>query len=284
MNFLLKSIILGVVQGLTEFLPVSSSGHLAVAEHFLGMQRHGVLMETALHVGTLCAVVFYFRKDIVSLFRSSSVWIAEIAGRKPGSVGQSDENERYNDDKRLILGIIIGTIPTGLMGVLAKDWFESLFSRIDMVGVALMITSAILFTGETISSRRKGTASSPGPLEAFIIGVAQGVAIAPGISRSGATVSSGIALGLKPEAAVRFSFLLSIPAIMGAVVLSLKEDFALSSGQTAGYIVGPLVSAVVGYFSISMLISVARREKLRWFAAYCAIFGAAVLIASLAGM
>lgn len=249
------------------------------------MARHGVLMETVLHAGTLCAVCVYFRNDIISLFGSLFNWIGEIVGR--GGHHSLDKNaesaQKYRDDKRMILGIIIATVPTGLMGVLAKNWFESLFGRIDMIGIAFLITAVLLFAGETLSARINGIASSPGPVEAFFIGVFQGVAITPGISRSGATISSGLALGLKPEAAVRFSFLLSVPAIMGATVLSLKEGWVMERGQLAGYIVGPLVAAVIGYFSIGAVTRIARRGKLRWFALYCALFGVAVIIASLSG-
>lgn len=278
----MKAILLGIIQGLTEFLPVSSSGHLAVAEHFLQIQRHGVLMETLLHGGTLLAIFIYYRKDIISLLSSFVKWITELAGKT--WTGGQNSSKSYEDDKLLITGIIIATIPTGLMGYFLKDWFESQFERIGIVGIQFLMNAAILFAGEMISTRKKGTKCSPGPIEAFVIGVAQGVAIAPAISRSGTTVSSGIALGLKPEEAVRFSFLMSIPAIMGAMVLSLKDDWVMESGQLAGYITGPLISAVVGYFSISMLIGVARRGKLRWFALYCAIFGFAVITAAVLGL
>lgn len=269
MEFIIKSLILGLVQGLTEFLPVSSSGHLILAEHFMGMGGPGVALEVLLHVGTLAAVLVYFRSDIFSMINS----FVSIVGLKPVRA------ENFNRDKQLIIGIIVGTIPTGIIGVLGKDWFEGLFSRVDLVGGALLVTAVLLFAGESLSKGEESDSPGPDPLRAFIVGIVQGIAIIPGISRSGITVATCLMLGIKPAEAARFSFLLSIPAIMGALVLSLDDLAALSANEAAGYAVGMIGAALVGYVAIGIFIAAAKKARLKWFSAYCAVVGIAAILA-----
>lgn len=283
MEEIIKSILLGIVQGLTEFLPVSSSGHLVAMEHFLGFDKPGVLFETLLHVGTLLAVFIYFRQDIASLIVSFFKW---ISGRGAPENAPNIISEKFHKDKKMIIAILIGTVPTGVMGILLKDWFEGLFSEIILVGVALLITSALLIVGESISKMRGSHKDMISAFDAFLVGVAQGIAIAPGISRSGATVATGLMRGIKAEEAVRFSFLLGIPAIIGATILQVKEIenlVAIGGLELTSYILGALSAMVTGYLSIGLFIKTAKSVKLRWFGAYCALAGLTVIIASLWG-
>ncbi len=208
MEEIIKSVLLGVVQGLTEFLPVSSSGHLVAMEHFLGFDKPGVLFETLLHVGTLLAVFIYFRQDIASLIVSFFKW---ISGQGASKNAPDNISEKFHKDKKTIIAILIGTVPTGAMGILLKDWFEGLFSEVMLVGVALLITSALLIVGESISRMRGNRKETISALDALLVGIAQGVAIAPGISRSGATVATGLMRGIKAEVGGKVQFFVGHP-------------------------------------------------------------------------
>lgn len=281
MEEIIKSVLLGVIQGLTEFLPVSSSGHLVAMEYFLGFDKPGVLFETLLHVGTLLAVFVYFRGEIVSLTVTFFRW---VSGREPAEGSPADISEKFHKDKNTLIAIIIGSVPTGLTGVLFKDWFENLFSDVFAVGAALLITSVLLISGETVSRRKPLRKKTVSALDAFLVGVAQGIAITPGISRSGATVSAGLMRGVEAEEAVKFSFLLGIPAILGATVLQAKdiaELVTIGRGEFAAYLAGAGAAMVVGYLSIGIFMRAAKSVKLRWFGAYCALAGLTVIIASL---
>ncbi len=275
---------LGVVQGLTEFLPVSSSGHLAIAEALLGIHGPGVTLEVAFHMGTLLAVFVYFRREIGSLIRSFFLWCGSVLGRKPEM--SDDEHDAWRLDLRIVAGIILGSIPTGIMGVTGKDFFESFFDRVDFVGGFLLVTATFLVAGEFLSRRYagKGRATSVAPSwwQSLIIGVFQGMAITPGISRSGSTVSAAMGMGIEPVSAARFSFLLGIPAMLGAAVLSFSSVESIPSGHIAGYLAGTVVAALIGYVAIATFISALRRGKLLWFALYCFLMGSAVIIITIA--
>jgi len=277
-----KSVLLGLVQGLTKILPVSSYGHLAIAEHYLKVNAPGVLLEVALHMGTLAAVFIYFRREIISLVKSFFLWGGSVIGRDPGLDGAAHAAWRL--DLVIILGIILGSIPTGIMGVAAKDWIEGLFDRIDIVGVLLLVTAALLAIGELANRKRMASgaegAQAPSWRQSIVIGFFQGAAIAPGISRSGSTVSAGLLMGIEPVAAARFSFLLGIPAMLGAAVLSLPDIDSVPAGQWAGYIAGAAAAAAVGYAAIAILIGALRRGKLFWFALYCFILGSVIITLS----
>lgn len=279
-SFFFKALILGVVQGLTEFLPVSSSGHLAIGEYFLDFHAPGVTFEVALHIGTLMAVFVFFRKEILSLIQSFLIWGKSLAGKK--TILDDAGNDRLRRDLALIAAIIVGSIPTGLMGVLFKDWFESFFGGIQFIAAFLIVTAILLTAGDYISRRRdalgKKTSEVPSILSSLVIGFFQGVAIMPGISRSGATVSAALAMGLDRENAARFSFLLGIPAMLGAAVLTAKDAAAIPLPQLPGYAIGVTASAIVGYFAISTFIKIVKQGRIIWFAVYCAVIGTGLLI------
>ncbi|MEI9479566.1 MAG: undecaprenyl-diphosphatase UppP [Deltaproteobacteria bacterium] len=257
----LQAIFLGVVQGLTEFLPVSSSGHLVFFQSLFGLDESQVAFDVMLHLGTLLAVVVYFRTDISQILLGTWAW---VKGRREGE-----------EKVKLLLWIVVATIPTGLMGILFKDWFESLFSRPQTVGFMLLVTGGALWLTRTVKRKEK-TTGEMGAIDALIIGIAQGVAIIPGISRSGATISTGLFRGLNRELAGKFSFLLSIPAILAATLLKFRE-IDTSSGIGLAFI-GTAVAFFVGLFSLKLLMKIIRAGKLSGFAYYCWAIGIVMIL------
>ncbi|MBN2809980.1 MAG: undecaprenyl-diphosphatase UppP [Deltaproteobacteria bacterium] len=263
---LINAILLGVVQGLTEFLPVSSSGHLVIAEHLLpGWQETGIIFEIILHLATLLAVVIFFRRDLAVLLRSLYTSGAEAA-----------------EQRKVILMLLLGTIPTGIIGIIGKKFFVTLFSRLDIVGAMLLITGMLLWLAESrIPARPAKKSTTAG--DAIIIGITQGLAILPGISRSGSTIAAGMLLGIEPRVAARFSFLLSIPAICGATILNLKEINAIPAEQITGYLCGALAALVTGLMALKFLLMIIEERRLKIFAVYCLIVGSSTLLLALAG-
>jgi len=255
----LKSIILGIVQGLTEFLPVSSSGHLVIFQKLLKFNDPGVLFEIAVHLGTLVAVIIYFRKDIWEIIQSIFNW------RK-----DAPENIKYAH--HLLFYLIIASVITAIIGFAFKNIFESLFENTVLVGFMLIITGGILFASDKIRNTTKKKMSVPSSL---LVGFAQSIAIIPGISRSGATITTGIFTGRTRDLATRFSFLLSIPAILGATILKIKDmQSAMSSSEVVlNFILGGIAAAIVGYFAISFLIKMIKQAELFYFSIYCWIIG-----------
>ena len=256
-----QAIFLGVVQGLTEFLPVSSSGHLVFFQSLFGLEKPQVAFDVMLHLGTLLAVVVYFRTDISQILLGTWAW---IKGRREGE-----------EKTKLLLWIVVASIPTGLMGILFKDWFESLFSRPQTVGFMLLVTGGVLWL--TLAVRRKEkTTGEMGVVDALIIGIAQGVAIIPGISRSGATISTGIFCHLNRELAGKFSFLLSIPAVLGAAFLKFRK---IDTGSEVGVtLIGMAVAFVIGLLSLKLLMKIIRAGKLSGFAYYCWAMGILMIL------
>jgi undecaprenyl-diphosphatase len=249
---ILHAIFLGVVQGLTEFLPVSSSGHLVFFQSMFGMEEPQLFFDVMLHFGTLLAVVVYFRKDVSGILRGIG---SMVAGKR-----------KNGDEKRLFSWIVVATIPTGIMGLLLKDWFESLFSKPNIVGGMLLVTGSILYL--TRWTKREGrTLDKMKWADAILIGVAQGIAIIPGISRSGATISTGLFCGLNRELAGRFSFLLSIPAILGAMLLVIRK--ASLNDDLLPILIGTAIAFGVGFFSLNFLMKVIRFGRVSYFSYYC---------------
>jgi undecaprenyl-diphosphatase len=238
-----QALILAIVQGITEWLPISSSGHLALMQHLFGISPP-LFFDIALHFGTLISVVVYFWRDILALIRQIN----------------------------MILFIIIASIPTAIIGLTMKDFFASFYSDISLVGGALLLTGIFLYL-----TRFAKQGKNLNPKLAFIIGIAQGLAVAPGISRAGSTIGAGILLGLEKEAAARFSFILSIPAIIGATVLEGK-DLALSSIDVGPTILGIVVAAIVGYLSIDFLLNIIRKGDFSKFSYYCLALGTIIVI------
>ncbi len=269
---LFSSVILGVIQGVTEFLPVSSSGHLAVAEHLLNMSDAAQIpgfFDVLLHLGTLLAVFAAYWKDIQDMFLELLLGAEDlIHGTTPTPVPPA---------RRMIILIIVGTLP--LFAVFpVKNLVEGLKDNMYFVAWALLVTGCLLFFSDRVRRGRK-TERSATILDALLVGVGQAVATCPGISRSGTTITMGCFVGLDRKFAVRYSFLMSIPAILGANLLSLKD--ALEAGilweEVPIYLVGVAVSAVVGYACIRLLKLVAEKGRFGFFAYYCWLAGIVTL-------
>jgi undecaprenyl-diphosphatase len=249
----LAAVIWGLVQGLTEFLPVSSSGHLVIVPDFLeslglDIQPPTLAVSAVLHLGTLIAVLAYFRSDVMKVIRF----------------------RREPEGRRIALLVAVGTIPA-LAGFPLKDSIETLQEDVTKVGVAMIATGVILLLGQRFAHGVKRVAEGT-PLDAFVIGVGQALALVPGISRSGATISAGNGRSLLPTESARFAFLLGIPAIAGAGLLSLPDLF--DAGDIGvELVVALVVAAVSGYLAIAFLLSAIRRVGLIPFAIYCFIVG-----------
>jgi len=264
-----------VVQGLTEFLPVSSSGHLVVAERLLKFEQPSLLTTVVLHLGTLVATAIVFRKDLLALLLAAPRLFRR---RRPG--------ETADLDAKLLLLLALGSVPTAAIGLLFRDAFERMFSSVAFVGVGFLLTALVLFaTGFTRVERRRPLERAT-PLDALVIGVAQGLAIAPGVSRSGSTIATALFLGLDRGLAGRFSFLLSLPAVLGANVLELRHvgDEGWGAVGWAPLAIGALVSLATGVAALVWLLGGVRRGRLHRFAYYCAAAGVATLLGVAAGV
>jgi undecaprenyl-diphosphatase len=261
-----EACLLGAVQGLTEFLPVSSSGHLAVAQHFLPARGSDpVAVEVALHLGTLAAVLLYFAADLVALARGV-VW----PRRGP----------RYA--RRWVTMLALATVPAGLFYVVFGPRIEAAFNSLKVIGGNFLITGTFLALAARARPGRKGEAQMS-TADALVVGSFQGVALLPGISRSGATIGAGLVCGLRGEVAANFSFLLSIPAIVGAQMVKLPALANESAAELQALLAGTVVAAVVGWVAIDGLLRLVRRGKLLYFAPYCWAVGAMTLGVALAG-
>ncbi len=256
---LLQAIFLGFVQGLTEFLPVSSSGHLAIAQHFLpGFDQPGVLFDVLLHLGTMLAVILYFRREIGNLLSSP--------------FRQGDDARLH---RRLLTLLLAGSVPTAVIGLTFKDFFESLFENIPLVALMLLVTGTLLFVSEKF---RRGNRKEEQLtlIDALVVGTVQGCAIIPGISRSGSTIAVLLLRGVDGETAARFSFLLALPAVFGAALLSLRHLQDVTTAELPLYLAGTGVAFIAGMLSIHCLMAVIRRRRLFAFAVYCWLAGTVV--------
>jgi len=250
-----------MVQGITEFLPISSSGHLVFFQSFFGLKEPPIFFDVMLHLGTLSAVVVYFWAEILEIARG----IGATLKRK----------KETQEGAKLFLWIILGTIPTGLIGFLFKDWLETFFLKPRLVGVMLLITGLVLWL--TRWTKKEGREiKKMGWRDSILVGIAQGMAIIPGISRSGATISTGLFCGLNRELSGKFSFLLSIPAILGATLLEFKKIDAVQ--ELWVILVGTAFAFGVGILSLNILIKINKLGKLSNFSYYCWIIGIIIII------
>lgn len=274
---LLSAILLGLIQGVAEFLPISSSGHLAIAEHLLSSGSTEVpgFYDVLLHLGTLIAVFAAYWQDIVDMIRELIDGVRDLAhGSTPNPVPPA---------RRMILLIIVGTLP--LFAVLpVHDLIEGLGDSLYFVAAALVVTGGLLFFSDRVRKGRK-TEKNASLVDVLLVGVAQAIATCPGISRSGTTITAGCFVGFERKFAVRFSFLLSIPAILGANILSLKSalEGEIVWADVPVYLVGVAVAAGVGYLCIRLLRMIADKGRFGWFAYYCWAAGALTLVLALLG-
>ena len=271
-----QAILMGIVQGIAEFLPVSSSGHLAIFQNLLHIETDtGLLFDVLLHLGTLLAIFAVFWRDIWRLIVEFFGIIADFFRR----FSDPDLIVLSSGYRKFVLLIIVSTIPTAILGYVGRSFVEYASTTLLIPGIGLLITSFLLFICDRIGDGRKGIKKIT-YLNAFEIGMVQGVATMPGISRSGATIAACLMLGVKKETAVKYSFIMSIPAVLGAVVLEMKDAFGtkIPAGTLVSYIVGMVVAAIVGYFAIRFMIGVVRRKKYIYFSIYCLVVGIIAII------
>lgn len=279
---LLQSILMGVIQGVTEFLPVSSSGHLAIFKALFHIEEPGLLFDVLLHVGTLIAVfIVYFRdiwKMIVEFFLLLRDFFGNVGIFFKNHFGHGDQKYRRlvsNGYRKMDLLIIVATIPTGIIGIVNSDFVEMASELLIVPGICLILTGILLLVAE----HTRGGSKTPKNISysnAFIVGICQGIATLPGLSRSGTTITACLVSGFNRKFAVKFSFILSIPAILGSLVFELKDvELAMvTSADMLNYIVGMVVAGVVGFICIKMMLLVVREKKFVGFAIYCFIIGA----------
>jgi len=270
------AMVLGVVQGVAEFLPISSSGHLSLLQYFFGLEEPDALYNILLHFATLVAVCVVYRRDIADMIVEFFRWIAELCtGRGKRERGGPPEA------RRMVLLLILGTLPLFLV-LPIEDFVEGLGASPVFVSVMLMVTGCILFLSDRYGGGRKNGRTAT-VKDVMLVGLAQGMATIPGLSRSGTTISAGMALGFERNFAVRYSFLLSLPAVLGATLLKVIKVAKAGTFDTQllpMYLTGMVIAGVVGYFSISLVKLLASKGKFGSFAYYCWIVGAAALIGS----
>lgn len=251
---ILQAIILGIVQGLCEFLPVSSSGHLVLFERIFGITEGTIFFNVMMHIGTLIAVCFNFRHTLAKMIR--------------------------NPLNKYPVYVVIATIPTVIIALLFGDVFDTLFGG-NFLGFAFIITAIVLYTSNRISQQQK-TLRDITPLEAVVMGTAQGIAIIPGVSRSGSTIAAGLFIGMEREFAAEFSFMMSIPAILGSLVLEIikmmKGELLLETIAWTPTIVGAVIAAISGLFAIRVMLRVIKKGQLKYFAIYVLILGLLVIL------
>lgn len=264
---IVEAIVLGAVQGLTEFLPVSSSGHLVLFQNFFGLKEPELLFDICLHVGTLSAVIIVFYREILDILKA----LFQIPTRIQ-TAGGIRRLCQVDASIRMALMIVVGSIPTAIIGLLFKEITDKLFGSITIVGCMLLVTGTVLWLTRKI--RKEGRLMGKTTLkDALIVGVVQGLAILPGISRSGATISTALFLGVDRKVAGRYSFLLSIPAIVGALVLGLDTPELHTTIPLGTIIAGSVISALVGWLALVILLRVVDRGQLHRFAPYCWLVG-----------
>jgi len=242
----LNAIISGIVQGVAEFLPISSSGHLVILHKLTGFSEPEILFDLFLHLGTLAAVFIIFGREVI---------------------------ESVTTKKRIGFLILLGSVITFVFVLFFIKNIESAFNNVKIVGAMFIVTGAWLIAGNFIRLGTEGMTA----FKAVLIGLAQGIAALPGISRSGATISTGLFLGLDGQASAKFSFLLSIPAILGAFLFKVKEAGLNLSGMNVNYFIGFFVSCIAGVLSLKLLLKVLYRNKFHWFGVYCILVGIIVL-------
>ena len=263
---MLAALLLGVLQGLTEFLPVSSSGHLVLFQEFLPAPGDEVLFDLVVHLGTLAPVLFFYRQSILDMLRAPLTEKGPL-DRRPNT--------------RLILLVVLATVPTGLIGVGLKDQLEALFDQPSVLAITFAVTGCLLFATRYA---RQGETTEASMLwwQALLIGLAQGVAIAPGISRSGTTIAVALFLGMNREFAARFSFLLAIPAILGAFVLKAR-DAAWDEVDPLPLLVGAVAALISGYLALVLLVKLVKQGGFDKFAFYVWALALLCLVGTFAG-
>lgn len=279
---LLKAIIMGVIQGLTEFLPVSSSGHLALFKILFDVETDtGMLFDVLLHVGTLIAIFAAFYKDIFRMIKEGFAIIGDFfrnVGIFAGNLFQGKDEPYHlivsNSYRKFVMLVIVSTIPTGIIGFAGANVVEAAAGILIVPGCCLVLTSVLLFLSDRIADGAK-TPKTITYSNAFFIGICQGFATLPGLSRSGTTITACLLSKFKRSFAVRYSFIMSIPAVLGALVLELTDlsGIQVTPAEIGYYAAGVVCSAVVGYIAIKTMLVVVKKKKFTFFAVYCLAVG-----------
>lgn len=279
---LLEAIFMGIIQGLTEFLPVSSSGHLAIFKNIFHIKTEtGILFDVLLHVGTLAAVFIVYRRDIGRMILEGFGLLGDtccnVAAFFQNKIGKKEIPYRKvikNTYRKFDMLVIVSTIPTGIIGFAAKELVEAASEILLIPGICLILTAVLLVVSDRLPEGKK-TPKNVTYTNAFGIGICQGIATLPGLSRSGTTITACVASGFDRSFAVKYSFIMSIPAILGAAVLELKDiaSVTVTPPEVAYYIVGMLIAAIVGYICIKTLLVIVRKKKFTYFAIYCLAMG-----------
>ena len=269
------AVIMGIVQGFTEFLPVSSSGHLALVQNIVDFEAYmssHMVFDIALHLGTLVSVVIAFWDDIKFLFVSGIDWLRH---------GFKVEK---HEGRNTVFMLFIATLPL-IVAYLLKDKIEEVFQNPVLIGVALLFTATILWLSDRVTGGKK-MGGTMGIKDALVIGLMQMIAVLPGVSRSGSTMTAGLFTGLKRDFAVKFAFLLSIPAVLGATVTSIPDVLAMTwtGNDVMTFLVGIVCAAVSGYYAIFMVRKIAASKNFKYFAYYCACAGTPAIILGLMGI
>lgn len=273
---------MGLIQGLTEFLPVSSSGHLAIFKHLFQVNTDtGILFDVLLHVGTLVAVFVIYWKDLWRMIVEGVLLLWDVCRNigiffcnKIKKAGLPYHKIVCNTYRKFDLLVIVSTIPTGIIGYVARDLVEAASEILLIPGICLIITSILLFICDRLPEGKK-TPKAVTYTNAFGIGICQGIATLPGLSRSGTTITACVASGFERNFAVKYSFIMSIPAILGAAILELKDigSVTVTTPEVVYYIIGMLIAALVGYICIKTLLVIVRKKKFTYFAIYCLVIG-----------
>lgn len=275
----LQALLLGLIQGLTEYLPVSSSGHLTIASHFFGLEGEENLAYTvAVHVATVLSTIVILWKEIAWIIKG----LLKYDDRNRGNIQGKSLVSRLNPEHKYTLNILVSMIPVGIVGVFFKDYVEEIFgSGLAIVGSMLLVTAFLLTFSFLAKPRQKEDISLK---DAFIIGIAQAIAVMPGLSRSGSTIATGLILGNKKEKLAQFSFLMVIPPILGEALLDIKDMLSegiasvFGSISVSALVIGFVSAFISGCIACKWMINIVKKGKLIYFAAYCALVGAVLLI------
>ena len=288
---IIQSVFLGIIQGITEFLPVSSSGHLTILQNLCGIQTDGgLLFDVMLHIGTVVAICIVFRRDILRMIGETVRMINDLG--KNISVffhNKKDQDARrykkilHNNYRRFVVMVICATIPTGIIGFAAQDLIALASKSLLAPGIGLIMTAILLIISDAVETGNK-IPKDISFTSSFLIGIAQGLSTLPGLSRSGTTIAACLISGYDKRFAVKYSFIMAIPAILGAACLEISQigGSKVSISQFFIYLVGAVVSGIVGYFCMKKMLTIVRKKKFRGFAIYCLILGCISLIGYIA--
>ena len=283
----IQSVFLGIIQGITEFLPVSSSGHLSILRNLFGIQTDGgLLFDVMVHLGTVIAICVVFRRDVLRMIGETIRMVSDIWAN--GSVLIHNKKEKdarrykkilHNNYRRFVVMVLCATIPTAVIGYAARDLVTLASDSLLAPGIGLILTAVFLIIAD-VSENGKKIPKDISFTNSFLIGIAQGISTLPGLSRSGTTIAACLISGYDKRFAVKYSFIMAIPAILGATCLEIGQVFSsrISLSQFFIYLAGAVTAGVVGYFSCRKMLTIVRKKKFRGFAIYCLILGSISII------